>query len=85
MSALERLKMIQAQFKKEWMGINTEYTDRPGTSNLCNRERLFNQPEPFLEEVERQRKFQIIFETLKNIEIDFPLLISAANDRQSRT
>jgi hypothetical protein len=36
MSALDRLKLVQAQFKTQWTGIPTEYTDRPGTSNLTN-------------------------------------------------
>ena len=41
MSALDRLKMIQAQYKQIWNGINTEYTGRPGTSNLTNTTRKF--------------------------------------------
>lgn len=81
MSALERLKLIQSQFKQQWNGINTEYTDRPGTSTLCNKDRVFKVPANFVEEIERERKFQIIFDTLRNIENDFPLLISSANDR----
>jgi hypothetical protein len=85
MSALERLKLIQQQFKQTWVGIDTEYTDRPGTSNMCNQERKFKVPKPYLEEVERERQFQIVFDTLRNIENDFPLLISSANDRQART
>ena len=33
----------------------------------------------------RAEKFLKIFDTLRNIELDIPLLISAGNDRQSRT
>ena len=41
MSPLDRLKMIQAQFKAVWVGINTDYSGRPGTSLMCNTERTF--------------------------------------------
>ena len=44
MSALDRLKMIQAQYKAQWIGINTDYTGRPGTSTMCNKERHFEEP-----------------------------------------
>jgi len=42
MSPLDRLKLIQAQFKAQWIGINTDFTGRPGTSIMCNSERVFN-------------------------------------------
>ena len=41
MSALDRLKMIQAQYKAQWIGINPDYCGRPGTSTMCNKERTF--------------------------------------------
>lgn len=63
------------------MGINTEHTDRPGTANMCNKDRVFVVPKQYLDEVERERKFQIILDTLRNIENDYPLLISSGNDR----
>jgi len=37
------------------------------------------------EENERAVRLMKVFNTLRNIEIDFPLLISTGNDRQSRT
>jgi hypothetical protein len=46
---------------------------------------VFAIPKPYLEGVERERRFQIILDTLRNIENDFPLLISSGNDRQART
>lgn len=57
MSALDRLKLIQTQFKQQWNGISTEYTDQPGTSNLCNKDRVFKVHANFVEEVERERRF----------------------------
>lgn len=81
MSPLDRLKMIQAQFKQAWVGINTDYTGRPGTSTMCNQERTFPQTRQEIEEEHRAAKFQKIFDTLRNIELDFPLLISSLNDR----
>ena len=85
MSALDRLKMIQAQFKAKWVGINTDYTGKPGTSQMCNKERNFPTTKQVIEEENRARKFTKIFDTLRNIETDYPLLISSLNDRQSRT
>ena len=81
MSALDRLKMIQAQYKAQWIGINTDYTGRPGTSTMCNKERVFEEPKQAVEEMVRAERFMKIFDTLRNIEIDIPLLISAGNDR----
>ena len=85
MSALDRLKMIQAQYKQVWSGINTEYTGRPGTSNLTNTTRKFRAL-PLLE-VEDQRSilFGKVFTTLKNIEQEFPLLLPNSADAKSRT
>jgi hypothetical protein len=52
---------------------------------MCNKERYFTTPRQADEEWERSQRFMIIFDTLRNIENDFPLLISTTNDRQSRT
>jgi hypothetical protein len=80
MSALDRLKMIQAQFKQTWVGINTEYSGRPGTSNMTNTTRKFR-PLPLLDaENDRNTLFCRIFETLKNIESEHALLIPSGND-----
>ena len=77
--------MIQAQFKAKWVGINTDYTGKPGTSQMCNKERNFPTTKQVIEEENRAKKFTKIFDTLRNIETDYPLLISSLNDRQSRT
>lgn len=85
MSALDRLKMIQLQYKQVWNGINTEYTGRPGTSNLTNATRKFR-PLPHLEtEDERNILFQKVMDTLKNMEQEFPLLLPSGTDAKSRT
>ena len=81
MSALDRLKMIQAQFKAKWVGINTDYTGKPGTSQMCNKERNFPVTKQVIEEENRARKITKILDTLRNIETDYPLLISSLNDR----
>ena len=67
------------------MGINADYSGRPGTSIMCNTDRVFNKTRQESEEEARCQKFLRILDTLRNIENDFPLLISSGNDRQSRT
>lgn len=42
--------MIQAQFKARWVGINTDYTGRPGTSLMCNTDRTFPMSKQEVEE-----------------------------------
>ena len=85
MSSLDRLKLIQQQFKQGWQGISTEHTGRPGTSNLCNQTRKFREfPQAELEEG-RNTLFMKVFDTLRNIEQEHPLLIPNANDAKSRT
>jgi hypothetical protein len=81
LSPLDRLKLIQTQFKAQWVGINTEYTGRPGTSLMCNQDRVFPKSKHEQEEESRAQKFVKIFDTLRNMENDFPLLISSGNDR----
>lgn len=52
---------------------------------MTNTTRKFR-PLPLLEtENERNFIFLRIFETLKNIEVDFPLLIPTGNDAKTRT
>ena len=52
---------------------------------MCNKERSFETSKQALDEDIRAERFLKIFDTLRNIELDIPLLISAGNDRQSRT
>ena len=85
MTALERLKTIQYLFKESWVGINTNYTGRPGTSNMTNSSRTFKTFSHLAEEDERSEIFMRILDTLKNIEAEIPLLISAAGDTKTRT
>lgn len=82
MSALDRLKQVQNLFKQTWNGIQTEYTGRPGTSNICNKKRHFIKPEQMSYEEERSELLDRMFNVLKNIENDnVPLLIPCAMDR----
>ena len=85
MTALERLKMIQTQFKAQWVGISTDSTGKPGTSTMCNPDRFFPVTRQERDEVARADKFMRVFETLRNIEQDHALLLSVVNDRQGRT
>ena len=52
---------------------------------MCNKERQFETTKQTIDEDVRAERFVRIFDTLRNIEQDIPLLISAGNDRQSRT
>lgn len=70
MSALDRLKSIQSNFKRTWNGIDCSISGRPGTSNFVNKKRTFTIPESFYEEEERQRNLNKIFMKLKDIEDD---------------
>ena len=85
MTALERLKTIQYLFKESWVGINTDYTGRPGTSNMTNASRIFRTFANLAEEDERSNIFGKVLDTLKNIENELPLLISTSGDSKSRT
>jgi hypothetical protein len=55
MSALDRLKHIQSNFKQNWKGINCDFAGRPGTSNFVNRKRMYTISESSIQEDERQR------------------------------
>ena len=86
MSALDRLKQVQQIFKQTWQGILTEYTGRPGTSQMCNTKRIFAKPEQLKIEEDRSHMFEQIFNILQNIENDnITMLLSSGQERQSRT
>jgi hypothetical protein len=70
MSALDRLKSIQSNFKKNWTGILTEHSGRPGTSLLMNKKRVFTVAEAQLDDDERMRTLLKIFGKLKEFEDD---------------
>ena len=48
---------------------------------MCNKERQFEVTKQTIEEENRAERFIKVFDTLRNIELDIPLLISAGNDR----
>jgi len=73
------------QFKQTWIGINTDYTGRPGTSNMTNSTRTFRTFTHLSEEDDRSQLFVKILDTLKNIELELPLLISNGVESKSRT
>lgn len=85
MTALERLKMIQAEFKSRWVGINTDYTGRPGTSLMCNQDRNFPMTPQEKEEWLRSDRFMRVFNTLRNIENDHPLMLGVGSDRAAKS
>jgi Tubulin-tyrosine ligase family len=68
MSALDRLKQIQSNFKRQWNGIDCGVSGRVGTSNFVNKKRTFIIPETFVEEEERQRTISKIFNKLRDFE-----------------
>ncbi len=72
--------MIQTQFKARWVGINCDFSGRPGTSLMCNADRKFPITNQEVEENLRHERLNRIFETLKNIENDYPLLVGGPND-----
>jgi hypothetical protein len=80
MSALDRLKSIQSNFKRQWTGINCDYSGRSGTSNFCNKKRQFVIPESYYEEEERLKQLLKVFNKLKDIEDE---RISATPNPQS--
>lgn len=70
MSALDRLKQIQSNFKRQWNGIDCAISGRVGTSNFVNKKRTFIIPESHVEEEERQRQLNKIFSKLREFEED---------------
>jgi hypothetical protein len=68
MSALDRLKLIQYNFRRNWDGIQCESSGRPGTSNFVNRKRSVTLVESVLQEDERQKQLWKIFTKLKEME-----------------
>lgn len=61
MSALDRLKLIQSNFKQSWSGIQCESAGRPGTSNFVNKKRAVTVIETALAEDERQKQLLKVF------------------------
>jgi len=70
MSALDRLKLIQSNFKQNWLGIQCESCGRPGTSNFVNRKRAITVIDTAVIEDERQKQILKIFNRIKEIEED---------------
>ena len=70
MTALDRLKSIQSNFKRGWNGINCEFSGRPGTSSIVNKKRLFTMPEALLEEDDRSKALTRIFSKVRDLEED---------------
>lgn len=70
MSALDRLKQIQSNFKRQWNGIDCAISGRVGTSNFVNKKRTFVIPETHVEEEERQRSLNKVFGKLREFEED---------------
>ena len=68
MSALDRLKHIQANFKQHWKGISCDYSGRPGTSNFVNRKRICSVSESSIQEEERERQLGKVMVKLKELD-----------------
>ena len=68
MSALDRLKLIQSNFKQKWEGISCESCGRPGTSNFVNPKRAVTVIESALQEDERQKTLLKVFNRLFELE-----------------
>ena len=84
MSALDRLKLIQSNFKQQWQGIQCESTGRPGTSNFVNQKRAITVIESAVQEDERQKQLFKIFLKLKEIEEERLNSSSGALSRNSQ-
>jgi hypothetical protein len=68
MSALDRLKHIQSNFKQHWRGINCEFSGRPGTSNFVNKKRLYTVSDGSIQEEERQKQMGKVMSKVKDLE-----------------
>ena len=68
MSALDRLKHIQSNFKQHWKGISCDYSGRPGTSNFVNRKRICSVSESSIQEEERERQLGKVMVKLKELD-----------------
>ena len=84
MTPIERLKYSQHIFRKKWKsmgggGISTEYTGRPGTSTLCNKQRCFPKTEKQIGEELRMVLLHKILSILSSIEQEIPLLMDSNN------
>lgn len=85
MSALDRLKNIQSNFKRTWNGVDCYISGRAGTSNFVNKKRTFVLPEAYLEEEERQRSLYKVFAKLKDLEEDKSAVGMITNPQNSTT
>lgn len=83
MSALDRLKHIQSNFKQNWKGINCEYAGRPGTSNFVNRKRTYTVSEGAIQEEERQKTLCKIIMKSKELEGEFKGLMPGGGSSNS--
>ena len=70
MSALDRLKLIQSNFKQGWQGIQCESGGRPGTSNFVNKNRAITVIDSAVTEDERQKQLMKIFNKLRDLDDD---------------
>lgn len=82
MTPIERLKYSQYMYRKKWKsltggGISTDYTGRPGTSNLCNKNRQFQKNEKQTNEELRTVLLHKVMILLNSIEQELPLLTDA--------
>lgn len=81
MSALDRLKLIQTNFKQNWNGIQCESCGRPGTSNFVNKNRAITVIETAVQEDERQKQLLKIFNKVKEIEDEKILNLQISSSR----
>lgn len=68
MSALDRLKLIQSNFRQSWNGIQCEFGGRPGTQNFVNRKRQITVIESAQIEDERQKQLWKIFSKIRELD-----------------
>ena len=85
MSALDRLKHIQSNFKQHWKGINCEFAGRPGTSNFVNRKRTFTVSDGAVQEEERQRQLGKVMCKLKDLEDECKGVMPGGSNQSSTT
>jgi hypothetical protein len=71
-------------YKKQWKGISTEYTGRPGTSHLCNKKRKFTPSKKLIEEDEKEYKLHKVLALLASIEQEIPLVFIDGQNLDSK-
>jgi len=84
MTPIERLKYSQHTFRKKWKtqaggGISTEVAGRPGTSNLCNRQRVFSKTEKQILDEHRGTLLHKVMCLLDALEDEGPLVVDSGN------